>query len=64
MKDDLVGKIVTEFVWLRPKTYSYLLDDVSGDRKVKATKKCVLKRRVKFEDYKKCLQNNKMILRS
>ena len=27
MKDELVGGIITEFVALRPKTYSYLTDD-------------------------------------
>ena len=27
MKDELGGKIITEFVTLRPKTYSYLTED-------------------------------------
>ena len=30
-----------EFVELRPKTYSYLMDDDSDNKKVKGTKKCV-----------------------
>ena len=59
MKDELGRK----FVGLGPKTYSYLIDDGSNDRKGKETKKCVVKRRLKFEDYIKCLQNNEMILR-
>ena len=27
MKDELCGKLITEIVTLRPKTYSYLTDD-------------------------------------
>ena len=43
MKDELGGKIMTEFAALRPKTYSYLMDDGGGDKKVKGTKNCVIK---------------------
>ena len=38
MKDELAGKIITEFVTLRPKTYSYLTDDGKEDKKAKGTK--------------------------
>ena len=58
MKDELGGKIMTEFVALRPKTYSYLTDDCKEDKKAKGTKKFVIKRRIKFNDYKDCLLNN------
>ena len=64
MKDELGGKIMTEFVALRPKTYSYLVDDGNSDKKAKGTKKCVIKRRLKFSDYKGCLLNNEIILKS
>ena len=43
MKDELGGKIITEFATLRPKTYSYLTDDGKEDKKAKGTKKCVIK---------------------
>ena len=55
MKDELGGKVITEFVALRPKTYSYLTDDCKEDKKAKGTKKCVIKRVIKFDDYKNCL---------
>ena len=64
MKDELGGKIITEFVTLRPKTYSYLTDDGKIDKKAKGTKKCVIKRTIKFDDYKNCLLNDKILLKS
>ena len=64
MKDELGGKIITEFVTLRPKTYSYLTDDSKEDKKAKGTKKCIIKKMIKFDDYKKCLLNDKVILKS
>ena len=63
MKDELGRKIMTEFVALRPKTYSYLTDDCKRDKKANGTKKCVIKRRLKFNDYKDCLLNNEIILK-
>ena len=64
MKDELGGKIITEFVTLRPKTYSFLTDDGKEDKKAKGTKKCVIKKMIKFNDYKKCLLNDELILKS
>ena len=49
-KDELGRKIITEFVTLRPKTYSYSTDDGKEDKKAKETKKCVTKRMIKFDD--------------
>ena len=51
MKDELGGKIITEFVALRPKTYSFLTGDGKEDKKAKGTKKCIIKKMIKFNDY-------------
>ena len=64
LKDELGGKIMTESVALRPKTYSYLLHDGNTDIKAKGTKKCVIKRILKFNDYKNFLLNSEVILKS
>ena len=64
IKDELGGKIMPELVALRPKTYSCLTDDYEEDKKAKGTKKCVIKRRPKFSDYKYYLLNNEIILKS
>ena len=52
MKDELGGKIMTEFMALRPKLYSYKVLDGSEDKKCKGIKKCVVKKTLTFEDYK------------
>ena len=46
IKDELEGKVTTEFAVLRPKTYSYLKDDRGTQviKKAEGTKKCVLKK--------------------
>ena len=64
MKDELGGKIITKFVTLRPKTYSFVTDDGKEDKKAKGTKKCIIKKMINFNDYKKCLFNDELILKS
>ena len=63
-KDELGATIMTEFVLLRPKLYSYKkLDGTETpngphfveDKKCKGIKKCVVKKTLKFEDYRNCL---------
>ena len=56
MRNELGGKIMTKFVGLIAKTYSYFIDDSSEVNKAKGTKKCVIERKIKFENYKKCLE--------
>ena len=63
MKDELGGKIITGFVALRPKTYSYLKNDDKNVGKAKETKKRVIKRILKFNDYKNCSFKNGIILK-
>ena len=59
MKDELGGKIMTEFVALRSKLYAYGKLDGAEDKKYKGIKKCVVKKKLDFNDYKKCLFNSK-----
>ena len=42
-KDELDGKIMTEFCTLRAKAYPYRLDDDTEKKKDKGTKKCIVK---------------------
>ena len=63
-KDQLGGKIMKDFCALRAKIYTYLMDDDSENKKAKEIKKCVVKRRVMFGNYKDSLFNNKTIMRS
>ena len=55
MKGELGGKIMTEFMALRPKFYSYKKLDGLEDKKCKGIKKCIIKKTLTFEDYKTCL---------
>ena len=57
MKDELGGTIMTEFVALRPKLYSFRKLDGVEDKKCKGIKKCVVKKTLTFEDYKNSLFN-------
>ena len=60
MKGELVWKIMTKFAWLRAKAYSYLIDNGSEGKKAKGRKKCVVKRKLKFENCKNCLEATKL----
>ena len=63
-KDELGEKIMKEFCTLRAKTYTYLMENDSETKKAKGIKRCVIKRRLMFENYKDWLFNNKTIMRS
>ena len=63
MKDELGGKIMTEFIALRPNLYSYKKLDGEEDKKCKGIKKCIVKKTLTYEDYKNCLLNLKDVNR-
>ena len=52
MKDELGGKIMKEFISLRPKMYSYRVGK-DEPKKCKGIKKCVVNKTISFEDYKR-----------
>ena len=58
------GKIITEVVALRPKVYVYLDDDGNKHKKSKGKKRCVIKQKLMFQNFKNCLFNNKTVYRS
>ena len=55
MKDELGGRVMTNFVALRPKLYAYKTLSGGGDKKCKGVKKCVVKKMLDFDEYKHCL---------
>ena len=60
-KDELGGRLMTEFIGLRPKMYSY--DGEDSGKRAKGVKKSVLKKTLTHEDYKKCLLDKKVFSR-
>ena len=64
MKDELGGKIMTEFVALRAKMYAYRkIDKEVEEKRCKGTKKCVVAEGLTFDDYKTCLFDGKTVYR-
>ena len=63
-KDKLGRKIMIEFCALRAKAYVFKLDDDTEKKKAKGTKKCIVKRELIFKNYKDCLFNNEVIIKS
>ena len=49
MKDKLGRKIMAKFVGLRAKSFSYLIEDSSEDKKAKGTKMCVIKKKLSLK---------------
>ena len=55
MKDELGGAIMTVFIALRPKLYSYGKLNGAEDKKCEGIKKCMVKKTLAFDNYKNCL---------
>ena len=48
-------------IGIRAKTYRCLKDNYDEDKdKANSTKKCVIKRKFKFQDYKNCLEEDQV----
>ena len=62
-KDEAAGKIIKEFVGLRSKLYSFVMDDGGESKKCKGVKKQVVATSITHEDYKTCLRTGKEQLR-
>ena len=64
MEDDLDGKIMTKFVALRAKMYTYRkIDKKLEDKRYKGPKKCVVAERLTFADFNTCFFDGKTIYR-
>ena len=72
-KYEIGGKIMTNFVAFRAKTYSLLIDEYTDEdyeknrivnKKAEGTKKCVVKRKILFNNYLDSLFKNKVLYRS
>ena len=62
-KDEAAGKIIKEFVGLRAKLYSFIMDDGGEIKKCKGIKKQVVESSIRHEHYKTCLTTGKELLR-
>ena len=63
-KDEVAGKQITHFVGLRPKLYSFKIEDKKELKKCKGIKKNVIKNKLDFDDYVKCLFTGQKEMRS
>ena len=62
-KDEAEGKNIKEFVGLRAKLYSFIMEDGKENKRCKGVKKQVVESSITHEDYKTCLRTGKEQLR-
>ena len=63
-KDEVAGRQITKFVGLKPKLYSFKVEDSSTTKKSKGIKKNVVKKGIDFQDYVDCLFSGEKKMRS
>ena len=63
-KDEVAGRQITNFVGLRPKLYSFKIEEDREVKKCKGVKKNVIKKKLDFDDYVKCLFTGEKEMRS
>ena len=63
-KDEACGKQITHFVGLRPKLYSYKIENKKEEKKCKGVKSSVVKNTIDFDCYVKCLLTDKKEMRT
>ena len=63
-KDEVAGKQITHFVGLRPKLYSFKVEDDKVVKKCKGIKKNVVKKGITFDDYIRCLFSGEKQMKS
>ena len=63
-KDEVAGLQITHFVGLRPKLYSFKVEDDKIVKKCKGIKKNVVKKGITFDDYTKCLFSGEKQMKS
>ena len=62
-KDEAAGKRIIEFVGLRAKLYSFIMEDGKENKRCKGVKNQVVESSITHEDYKTCLRTGKELLR-
>ena len=66
MKDECCGAVMTEFVALKPKLYSFLTEEdekIREKQKAKGVKKCIIKKSLRHENFVKCLNTGQSQMR-
>ena len=63
-KDEVEGKQITHFIGLRPKLYSFKVEDGKDKKKCKGVKKSVVEKEITFDHYYNCLFSGEKEMRT